>query len=94
MFVQTFGACLTLSALALAAPVADCSLATLQGAVANYISAQTSGSSAGLTGISSTTTYTQNDKTVDVKAGILASPLTISHNRSSFDTTLCATYTE
>lgn len=94
MLSRVLGIILTLGALALAAPVADCDLATLQGAVANYIAAQTSGSSSTLTALSSSTNYTQNDKTTDVKSGILSSALTISHNRTSFDTTQCATYTE
>jgi hypothetical protein len=94
MLPQVLGACLALSTAAHAAPLADCSLTTLQGAVANYLSAQTSGSSSALTALSSNTTYTQNDKTTDVKAGILASPLAITHNRTSYDTTQCATYTE
>ncbi|TVY83842.1 hypothetical protein LSUE1_G001628 [Lachnellula suecica] len=95
MLSQILRTLLAVSAVA-AAPVAeaDCDLATLQGAVANYLTAQTSGSSSALTGLASSTTYTQNDKTADVKAGILSSALQITHNRSSYDTTQCATYTE
>jgi hypothetical protein len=89
-----FGMCFILGAVGLATPADNCSLAILQGAVANYLAAQSSGSSSVLTALSSSTTYTQNDKSADVKTGILASALQISHNRTTFDTTQCATYTE
>jgi hypothetical protein len=79
----------------LAAPTdANCTREFLQDAVNDYITAQTTGSSAAIKALSSSVTYTQNDKAGTITSGILATPLKIDHNRSEYDTTACATYTE
>ncbi|KAE9376494.1 hypothetical protein N431DRAFT_331581 [Stipitochalara longipes BDJ] len=86
---------LSLSSLTLAAPTdANCTRESLEAAVADLITAQTTGSSAAIKALSPSVTYTQNDKAGTISAGILASPLKIDHNRSEYDTTACATYSE
>ncbi|OCL08980.1 hypothetical protein AOQ84DRAFT_376253 [Glonium stellatum] len=81
--------------MALAAPVAaQCSRSTLQETTDSYIAAQTNGQANGIKALSSSVAYTENDKTASLATGILAQPLKIDHNRSTYDTTACATYTE
>ncbi|RDL37668.1 Uncharacterized protein BP5553_05101 [Venustampulla echinocandica] len=82
-----------LTALA-AEATAECSREMLQAATASLIAAQTAGSSSGITALSDTVTYTQNAKAATISTGILSQALKIDHNRSSYDTTQCATYTE
>ncbi|KAK0124801.1 hypothetical protein ONS96_008682 [Cadophora gregata f. sp. sojae] len=73
-----------------AAPTAvDCTQALLKEATDTYLAAQKNGKP--LTGV---TEYVENDKTAIIASGIQSQPLKIDHNRSSFDTTTCATYTE
>lgn len=72
----------------------DCTREFLQDAVATYIAAQTAGDPSAFTHLTSAATYTENFVSSDAAAGILASPLVIDHNRSLYDTTQCATYTE
>jgi hypothetical protein len=55
---------------------------------------QRPGSSAAIKALSSSVTYTQNDKTGTISMGVLATPLKIGHNRSEYDTTACAMYSE
>ena len=87
---------LSFSCLAPAAPMAgsNCTLESLKDAVNDYISAQTTGLSTAIKALSSSVTYTQNDKAGAISTGILATPLKIDHNRSTIDTTAYATYTE
>jgi hypothetical protein len=87
---------LSLSSLTLGAPTdANCTRESLEAAVADLLTAQTTGSSAAIKALSPSVTYTQNDKAAGtISAGILASPLKIDPNRSEYDTTACATYSE
>jgi hypothetical protein len=86
---------LSLSSLCLAAPTdAACTREDLEAAVNDLLTAQTIGSSAAIKALSSSVTYTQNDKAGTISTGILATPLKIDHNRSEYDTTACATYSE
>ena len=73
---------------------AQCTRALLQTATDQYIVAQTAGQSVGVTALSNNVTYTENEKKVDIKTGILSQPLKIDHSRSILDTTLCATFSE
>jgi hypothetical protein len=73
---------------------AHCTRALLQDAINSYITAQTNGQSSSLTAIAPNVTYTENEEKVDLKTGLLSQPLKIDHNRTIFDTTLCATFTE
>ncbi|CAG8975492.1 hypothetical protein HYALB_00004811 [Hymenoscyphus albidus] len=47
-----------------------------------------------MTTLSNTVSYIQNDVSIPITAGVLATPIAIDHNRSTLDTTQCATYTE
>ena len=72
---------------------AACSRALLQEATAAYIEAQTAGEpTLGL--LASNVSYSENDVPVDITKGVLAQPVTIDFNRSLYDTTECATFTE
>ncbi|KAI0856015.1 hypothetical protein F4860DRAFT_529529 [Xylaria cubensis] len=72
---------------------AACSRATLQGVAAAYVEAQAGGKPA-LLNLASNTSYAENDKPVDITKGVLSQPITIDFNRSIYDTTQCATFTE
>ncbi|CZR58514.1 uncharacterized protein PAC_08406 [Phialocephala subalpina] len=69
----------------------DCTRAALKTFTDNLIAAQTKGDP---TVFSDVTSYSENFKTLTPKTGIIATPLVIAHNRSSYDTTNCSTYTE
>jgi hypothetical protein len=67
----------------------------LQEAAATYVRAQESGQTSILSSLAtSTLNYTENDVITDIMKGVLSQPLTIDFNRSLFDTTQCATFTE
>lgn len=72
---------------------ADCSRKTLQKLTDTYVKAQTAGDASKLR-FAKGGTYAENDKTLDVKQGVLAGPLKIDFTRSFHDTTQCATFTE
>lgn len=78
------------------APSATCDRDFLKTQAASYVAAQKSGTPSLLLANSSSSsiTYTQNFKTASLTTGILSTPLRIDHNRSTYDTTQCATYTE
>lgn len=44
--------------------------------------------------LASNVSYLENDATTDIKTGVLSQPITIDFNRSLYDTTQCATFTE
>ncbi|KAB5582266.1 hypothetical protein GE09DRAFT_262590 [Coniochaeta sp. 2T2.1] len=90
-------AALSLTGAALAAPTstaATCDRAFLQSQADTYVAAQAAGSAAGVQTSSANFTYTQNFKAATLSTGILATPLKIDHNRTTLDTTQCATFTE
>ncbi|OIW22992.1 hypothetical protein CONLIGDRAFT_687069 [Coniochaeta ligniaria NRRL 30616] len=90
-------ALLSLTGAALAAPTspaATCDRDFLKAQTDAYVAAQAAGSAAGVKTSSANFTYTQNFKTATLATGILATPLKIDHNRSTFDTTQCASFTE
>ncbi|KAK0717425.1 hypothetical protein B0T26DRAFT_646043 [Lasiosphaeria miniovina] len=96
MLVSLLATCLALSRAALAAPTsaaATCDRDFLKAQTDAYIAAQTAGKADGLKA-SSSVTYTQNFKAATLATGILATALKIDHNRSTYDTTQCATFTE
>ncbi|KAK4160801.1 hypothetical protein QBC43DRAFT_347116 [Cladorrhinum sp. PSN259] len=87
--------CLLAAGLLAGEATAHCPRSFLVDAAKKYISAQTEGKPATLTAITSPSlNYTESDKTMDINLGILSKPLKIDHNRSIYDTTLCATFTE
>lgn len=72
---------------------AACTREGLLAAANSYIAAQTSGSTSGLNLSGTNFTYQENNKVVDIASGVLSQPLTIDLNRSTADTTACASYT-
>ncbi|KAI1076216.1 hypothetical protein F5B20DRAFT_557131 [Whalleya microplaca] len=72
---------------------AQCSREGLLAAANSYIEAQTSGNIDGLALSATNFTYQENNEGLDVKTGVLSQPLMIDLNRSTADTTACASYT-
>jgi hypothetical protein len=72
---------------------ADCTREGLLAAANSYISAQTAGSLTALSLSTKNFTYRENNKVVDIKKGVISSGLKLSLNRSTADTTACASYT-
>ncbi|KAI3394432.1 hypothetical protein diail_2682 [Diaporthe ilicicola] len=73
---------------------AACDRATLQNVTDSYISAQTSGSLAPLGSLINGTTYHENYKAASISSGVLSQALKIDHNRTTLDTTQCASFAE
>ncbi|KAJ4366436.1 hypothetical protein N0V83_008072 [Neocucurbitaria cava] len=76
---------------------AHCTRPGLAEAVDSYLATQTTGqTSAFKTRFDNSTWlgYYENGQKIDINTGILNTPLAITHNRSLYDTTSCATYTE
>lgn len=72
----------------------DCTREFLQDAVTSYLAAQTAGDPSAFTHLTSAATYTENFVSSDVAASILSTPLVIDYDKSLYDTTQCATFTE
>ncbi|KAI1111635.1 hypothetical protein F5Y14DRAFT_424721 [Nemania sp. NC0429] len=72
---------------------ATCSRETLQKVAATYIGAQASGKPT-LLRLVANASYAENDKPLDITKGVLSQPVAIDFNRSIYDTTQCATFTE
>ncbi|KAI1104584.1 hypothetical protein F4804DRAFT_306594 [Jackrogersella minutella] len=72
---------------------AQCTREGLLAAADSFIAAQTSGSIDGLALSATNFTYQVNNKVADIKTGVLSQPLKIDLNRSTADTTACASYT-
>jgi hypothetical protein len=91
------GVCAIGASAVLAAPAQSavtCTREALKAAADSYIAAQASGSLTAFTALSDATTYTENYKAASIGTGILSQGLKLDHNRTSIDTTQCATYTE
>lgn len=73
---------------------AACDRATLIAVSDSYVAAQAAGQLDTLKGVDGSTVYTQNFKTATLASGLLSQSFKIDHNRSTHDTTQCATYTE
>ncbi|KAK4226058.1 hypothetical protein QBC38DRAFT_481653 [Podospora fimiseda] len=71
-----------------------CTREFLKAAADSFVAAQQAGNPSLLAPVSANTVYHENFKPATLASGILKTPLKIDHNRSSLDTTLCATYTE
>ncbi|KAL1893918.1 hypothetical protein Sste5346_006058 [Sporothrix stenoceras] len=77
--------------------LADCSRDTLLAAADAYMAAQITGSVSGSAFqklLDPAVTYRQNNKAADLATGLLSKPLKLDHNRTTLDTTQCASYTE
>jgi hypothetical protein len=72
---------------------AECTRESLLTTANTYLSAQISGSLTSLPLSTTNFTYRENNKIIDLKKGILSTPLKVSFNRSTADTTSCASYT-
>ncbi|KAI0019277.1 hypothetical protein F4780DRAFT_457740 [Xylariomycetidae sp. FL0641] len=73
---------------------AECTRGMLQEATAGYLEALTSGKPEVPALALSDVVYQENDKTMDISQGILSEGIKIDFNRSIYDTTQCASYTE
>lgn len=71
---------------------AACTREGLFAASQSYILAQASGSISALN-LSTSFSYQENNKPIDIKRGMLLQPLKIDLNRSTADTAACASYT-
>ncbi|KAI1772690.1 hypothetical protein F4818DRAFT_453480 [Hypoxylon cercidicola] len=72
---------------------AECTREGLLAAAASYVAAQASGSPDGLALSPTNFTYRLNNAAADVATGVLGTALPIDYNRTSADTTACASYT-
>jgi hypothetical protein len=70
---------------------AACTLDNLQDAANAYLSPVTAGAPAAAL---AKATYQENNNAVDITKGLLSQAMKIDHNKTLFDTTLCATYHE
>jgi hypothetical protein len=85
------------TAILITSTTAHCTRVGLSEAVDSYISAQTSGRTSALKARFDNSTwlgYFENSLKLDIANGIINTPLSITHNRSIYDTTACATFTE
>jgi hypothetical protein len=73
---------------------ATCTRDALKAASDSLLAAQIAGDPSLLKPVSSSVAYTENQKTASLTGGILKTALKIDHNRTSIDTTQCATFTE
>lgn len=73
--------------------IADCSRQFLETATSSYIAAQAAGQPP-VPLLSDAFTYLENNKSVDIKTGVLTTPLKLDSTRSVLDTVQCATFTE
>lgn len=86
---------LALGALAILAPLtsAACTREGLLAAAQSYLAAQTSGKIDSLKLVASNFTYKENNGVLDIKKGVISTPLVLNLNRSTADTVACASYT-
>ncbi|KAK3390721.1 hypothetical protein B0H63DRAFT_466332 [Podospora didyma] len=70
-----------------------CTREGLLAAANSYVEAVAAGKIDGLKLATSNFTYQENNKAADIKRGVLSQPLKIDLNRSTADTTACASYT-
>lgn len=77
-----------------ATATAECSRVFLRNATKMYVDAQTRGLPTAITGIAANTTYTEQFIPVDIRVGILSTPLKIDNERSIHDPIRCTSFTE
>lgn len=86
---------LVVSGLSLDVAAAACTREFLIDATTRYLAAQTAGNPATFTALASAKlNYTESDKTVDIRTGVLSQAMKIDYNVSIHDTERCATFTE
>jgi hypothetical protein len=73
---------------------AQCSRQMLQEATSGYLAAVAAGTPTFAALGTAKIEYVENGKDADIAKGLLSSAIRIDYNRSIFDTTLCASYTE
>jgi hypothetical protein len=71
----------------------DCTRQGLLAAANSYVTAQSTGQLDGLKLAASNFTYREDNKVIDAKRGVISQGLKIDLNRSTADTTACASYT-
>lgn len=72
---------------------ADCTRDGLLAAAQSYLTAQTTGKTTDLKLSASNFTFQQNNKAIDISKSLLATAYKLDLNRTSADTTACASYT-
>ncbi|KAI1419774.1 hypothetical protein F5Y12DRAFT_792769 [Xylaria sp. FL1777] len=91
MYSRNVVGVLSFATLALAA----CTREFLKDATDQYLAAQTKGSSNELASLAaSNLTYTENEVKMSLDRSVLTEAIKMDHNRSTFDTVQCATFTE
>ncbi|KAF2177572.1 hypothetical protein K469DRAFT_602619 [Zopfia rhizophila CBS 207.26] len=83
---------LVVTMVSLTSVTAACTREGLLAAAESYVAAQTNGKLDGLK-LADNFIYQQDNKKTDVKSGVLSQPLKVDLNRSTADTTACASYT-
>ncbi|KAK3390652.1 hypothetical protein B0H63DRAFT_539064 [Podospora didyma] len=73
---------------------AECTRGFLKNATDAYVAAQGFGQTSALPPLADSFAYVENSVPLDIKAGVLTTPLTFDSNRSVYDTTQCASFTE
>ncbi|KAL1881224.1 hypothetical protein Daus18300_001075 [Diaporthe australafricana] len=73
---------------------AACDRGTLKNVTDSYVAAQTAGSLTPLGSLLNGTNYMENYKAATISSGILSHALKIAHNRTTLDTTQCASFAE
>ncbi|KAJ9156331.1 hypothetical protein NKR23_g1151 [Pleurostoma richardsiae] len=73
---------------------AACTRQTLQDATAGYLAALSAGKPTFSALTEGTVAYQENDVAMDISKGVLSQGIKINFNRSIYDTTQCASYTE
>jgi hypothetical protein len=71
-----------------------CTRAMLQEATTGYLAALAAGKSTFSALAQGTVAYQENDVVMDISKGVMSQGITIDFNRSIYDTTQCASYTE
>ncbi len=95
MKAQSVSGILAAAATLISLAAGDCSRAFLVDAASKYVAAQAEGKPAILAAIAADNlNYTESNKAIDIKTGVLAQPVKIDHQRSIHDTAQCATFTE
>ncbi len=77
-----------------ASAAAQCAREDLVALTDSLLEAQTSGTPGALGPAAAGAEYSENFRAADLATGILSRALDVAHNRSTHDTTACATYTE
>ncbi len=95
MKAQSVSRILAAAATLISLAAGDCSRAFLVDAANKYVAAQAAGKPAILAAIAADSlNYTESNRAIDFKTGVLAEPMKIDQQLSIHDTAQCATFTQ